>query len=103
MATILIAFVFTVLIFGFFLYYYAWKNRHTTQIRLAINKIDGRVISIERIVKEKKIQVDHHPDSNSFSLKNVVWKVVYKDRHENLDETYCTLSSGKLDWDPPLK
>ena len=102
MATILISFVFTVLMFGFFLYYYAWTNRYTTQIRLAINKIDGRVISIERMVKEKKIQADHHPDLSLFTLKNVVWKVVYKDRHEKLHKTSCTLSKDKLDWHPPL-
>ena len=54
MSTILIAYLFTALIFGFFLYYFVWRNRYMTQIRLAIHKIEGRAVSIERIVRETK-------------------------------------------------
>jgi len=102
-ATLLIAFVFTALIFGFFLYYYAWRNRHITQIRLAINKIDGRVISIERIVKQtKKTQGDHQPPPDLFALQSIEWKIVYKDKNDKTCETRCWLKSGELNWHPPL-
>ncbi len=102
MATILIVYVFTALIFGFFLYYYAWRNRYVTQIRLAINKIEGRVVSIERVVREtKKIRVNHHLDL--LSVKHIEWKVIYKDRNDNLREARCRLKGGRLDWHSPLR
>lgn len=101
MVTILTAYVFTLLIFGFFLYYFVWRNRYVTQIRLAIHKIEGRIVSIERVVKERKrIQIDHHLDR--LALKRIEWRVVYKDRNDNLCETYCRSNAGRLDWHPPL-
>ena len=102
MSTILIAYLFTALIFGFFLYYFVWRNRYMTQIRLAIHKIEGRAVSIERIVREtKKIRVDQRPDL--LALTNIEWKVIYKDRNDNLCETRCRVRDGQLDWHPPLR
>ena len=102
MATILMAYVFTALIFGFFLYYFAWRDRYVTQIRLAVNKIEGRVVSIERVVREtKKIRVNHQPDL--LAVKHIEWKVIYKDRNDTLRETRCRLKEGQLDWHPPLR
>lgn len=98
MSTILIAYLATALIFGFFLYYYVWRNRHVTQIRLAIHKIEGRVVSIERVVRE--VQVGQHRDL--LALKRIEWKVIYKDRNDNLCETRCCAREGQLDWHPPL-
>ena len=102
MSTILIAYLFTALIFGFFLYYFVWRNRYMTQIRLAIHKIEGRAVSIERIVREtKKIRADHYPDL--LALTSIEWKVIYKDRNDNLCETRCRVKDGQLDWHPPLR
>ena len=96
------AYVFTALIFGFFLYYFAWRNRYVTQIRLAVNKIEGRVVSIERVVREtKKIRVNHQSDL--LAVTHIEWKVIYKDRNGNLCETRCRLKEGQLDWVPPLR
>ena len=102
MSTILIAYLFTALIFGFFLYYFVWRNRYVTQIRLAIHKIEGRTVSIERVVREtKKIRMDHYPDL--LALTSIEWKVIYKDRNDNLCETHCRVKDGQLDWHPPLR
>ena len=98
MSTILIAYLFTALIFGFFLYYFVWRNRYVTQIRLSVYKVEGRVVSIERVVRE--IQVNEHQDL--LALKRIEWKVIYKDRDDNLCETHCRVEGGQLDWHPPL-
>ena len=99
MSTILIAYLFTALVFGFFLYYFVWRNRYATQIRLAVYKVEGRVVSIERVVKE--IQVNEHRDL--LALTSIEWKVIYKDRNDNLCETQCRVKDGQLDWHPPLR
>ncbi len=98
MSTILIAYLFTALVFGFFLYYFVWRNRYVTQIRLSVYKVEGRVVSIERVVRE--IQVNEHRDL--LALKRIEWKVIYKDRDDNLCETCCRVKDGQLDWHPPL-
>ena len=98
MSTILIAYLFTALVFGFFLYYFVWRNRYVTQIRLSVYKVEGRVVSIERVVRE--IQVNEHQDL--LALKRIEWKVIYKDRDDNLCETRCRVQDGQLDWHPPL-
>jgi len=94
-----IVFIFTTLIFGFFLYYYAWHNRHATQMRLAINNIDGRVISIKKEIKKNR---GNQTPPDLFVIKSVAWKVVYKDRNDKLCEKHCSLKDGQLDWQPPL-
>ena len=97
-STILIAYLFTALIFGFFIYYFVWRNRYVTQIRLSVYKVEGRVVSIERVVRE--IHVNEH--QNLLALKRIEWKVIYKDRNDNLRETRCRVKGGQLDWHPPL-
>ena len=106
MTTLLIAFLFTLIVFGFFLYVYAWQNRYATQIRLSINEIDGRVISLKRELRTaKKIRTDHPEDSPSgmFILAKVEWRVTYKDRLGALRETRCRRVGDHLHWDPPLR
>ena len=105
MTTLLIAFLFTFLFFGFFMYHYAWRNRFATQIRLSIYQTGGRVVSLKRVVRiSKKMRVGLHLENppGIFIVKNVEWQVVYKDRFETLHETRCRPINGQLYWDPPL-
>jgi len=106
MTTFIIAFLFTLIVFGFFLYAYVWQNRYATHIRLSINDIDGRVISLKRELRTaKKKRMDHPEDSPSgiFMLATVEWHIVYKDRSGALCETRCRRVGDHLHWDPPLK
>lgn len=100
MITLIIAFLFTTLAFGIFLYYYAWHNRFTTQMRLAINETGGRVISIKRILRTKKnLQEKNHLE---VMVNQVEWQIVYKDKFESVYETRCHIKNDQLHWHPPL-
>lgn len=100
MLTLIIAFLFTTTAFGLFLYYYVWHNRFATQIRLAITEKGGRVISIKRMLHtNKNLQKN---DSLEVTVQKVEWKVVYKDKFENLHTTHCQIKNDQLQWHPPL-
>jgi len=99
-ATLILAFLFTTLAFGIFLYYYAWQHRFVTQIRLAIYKNGGRVISIKRrLQKQKNLRGENHPE---VSVNQMAWTVVYKDQFENLHKTECRMVNDQPHWHPPL-
>ena len=101
----IVAFFFTTILFGFFLYYFVWRNRFVTQIRLAVSQTGGRVISIKRQIKiAKKIRTRNHPEDTSdvLTIQNVEWKIVYRDHDEVLRESRCRPVKGQLYWDPPL-
>jgi len=105
MLTMIVAFFFTIILFGFFLYYFVWQNRFATQIRLAVSQTGGRVISIKHQTRTaKKIRAKNHPEeiSDVLTIQNVEWKIVYRDHNEVLRETRCRPVKGQLYWDPPL-
>ncbi len=100
MATLILAFLFTALAFGIFLYYYVWQHRFVTQIRLAIYKNGGRVISIKRTLqKQKNLRGEN---LSEVSVSRVAWIVVYKDQFENVHETECRIMNDQPHWHPPL-
>lgn len=100
MLTLIIAFLFTALAFGLFLYYFVWPNRFTTKMRLAINEKGGRVISIKReFSTQKNLQGKNHLE---VAVQRVEWHVVYKDKFENQHETRCHIVNDQLHWHPPL-
>ena len=100
MTTLILAFIFTTLAFGVFLYYYVWQHRFVTHIRLDIHKNGGRVVSIKRTLqKQKNLRGENHPE---VGVSQIVWQVVYKDKFENIHETECRMINDQPHWNPPL-
>ena len=93
-------FLFTTAAFAVFMYSHAWRHRYVTQIRLDIQQMGGRVISIQRTLRERKnLRGKTHPE---MALQRVAWIVVYKDVTGRVHQTQCLVMGDRLHWDPPL-